>query len=253
MFLRKITQETAYPRPPEEAFEDVREALLRLGKLKSADEASRTLRGSMSGGGWVTLEVTISPAEGGSLLSLIARCDDVWGSGARRGIAALLKDLSEHQGGSAAPIQARSIAKAASLEDALTLGEKLSVGLFLLLASMGSLDVAWKRGLFPLSLEWLLLLSAASGAFAGLMLGKPRYWAIGLVSGAVTGLSAVGFSVFAFSQMTSTYKLVALVTTLLGCLPGIALFLGLRWLQDRLFPPRRRPRAQQPGPAGDQG
>src|SRR4051794_27380890 len=140
MFLRKITQEVPYPRPPEEAFRDARQTLLFVGKVKSADEASGTLKGSIPGGGWVTLEVRVSPAGDGSLLSLAARCDDVWGAGARRGLGLFLQGLPRQErdrtpGAPAAPVPR----KVPNLEADLSLTQKVRVAVFLLLASLGSL------------------------------------------------------------------------------------------------------------------
>jgi hypothetical protein len=205
--------------------------------VKSADPEHGTLEGTVSGGGWITLEITVSAAEGGALLSVVARCDDIWGAGARRGIDQFRQALPSQGDGLALPTP-RPAGPPPSLEDGLTLAQKLSVGLFLGLVSVCSLDVAWGRGLFPLSLDWLYLLSAAGGAFAGFMLVKRRYWAIALLAGAVAGLGAVALSIFTFREVTQTYKLVVIATTVLGCLPGVAVLLGLRWLQDRLFPPR---------------
>jgi hypothetical protein len=236
MFLRKITEEVSYPRPPQQAFEDARQALLRIGKVKKMDETAGTLSGSVSGGGWISLQVTITPEEAGSKLSLRAGCDDVWGAGARRGINAFLGALPIASSAAVGPAPAAA-PPLRSFEDGTTWPQKISVGLFLTFVSIASLDVAWKGGMFPLSQDWLHVLAAAAGAVTGVILGGRRYGLAGLVSGALTGVCAAAFSVLVFGQVTYLYKIVAFFTTLLGCLPGIILFFLLRALQDRLFKP----------------
>lgn len=238
MFLRKITQEVAHPCPPEQAFDEVQQTLMRIGKLKSVDEATRTVKGSISVGGWVTLEVVVRPAEEGSVLAVIGRCDDVWGVGARRGIASLLGALPHSPGGASPSHQpAPAVARPPSPMDDLSRVQQFSVGLFLGLVSLCSLDVAWGRGLFPFAQKWLFVLAGVGGAITGLMVAQKRYRGAGLLAGAVTGLGAVGISVFLFRQMTTVYNIVAIATTLIGCLPGIVLFQVLRILQDQVFPP----------------
>jgi chromate transport protein ChrA len=102
------------------------------------------------------------------------------------------------------------------------------------LTSMASLDVAWQRGLFPLSLTWLYLLAALGGAFTGFMLVQRRYLAAGLLGGAVAGLCGVWFSMLVFTHSTYTYKIVMAFTTILGCLPGLLLFAAtaVAWLRE---------------------
>jgi hypothetical protein len=233
MFLRKITQEVSYPRPPQQAFDDVQQALARIGKVKKVDEASGTLTGSVSGGGWVNLQVAITPAEGGSRLALRAGCDDVWGAGARRGISQFLAALPDAQGN---PPPAPAAPKLRSFEDGVPWPKKVSVGIFLAFVSLASLDVAWKGGMLPLSAAWLYGISAGLGAVTGLILAQRRYLLAGLVGGAVSGLCGSAFSVLVFGSVTYLYKIVAFFTTVLGCLPGLFLFAALRALQDYLFP-----------------
>jgi hypothetical protein len=239
MFLRKINQEVTYPHPPAQAFADVQQALQRIGKVKKVDEAAGTLKGSVSGGGWVTLQVTITPEEGGSRLALRAGCDDVWGAGAQRGITAFLGALPNATSAAVGPAPSAG-PPLRSLDDGTTWTQKISVGLFLVFVSLASLDVAWKGGMFPLSQEWLQGIAAAAGAVTGVIVVGRRYALAGLVSGAVTGVCAVAFSVLVFGQVTYLYKIVAFFTTLLGCLPGIVLFFLLRALQNRLFKPGGR-------------
>ena len=193
MFLRKITQEEAYPRPPAEAFENARQALLRIGKVKSADEAAGVLTGSVPGGGWVTLHITVLPAESGSRLAPGGSLRRRLGRRARRGIDLFLNALPNPRAGGAAAVPPRSIVQTPrSFEDGLTMAQKISVVMFFGLTCLSSLDVAWGPGLFPLSLEWLYALAAAGGAVTGLILVQPRYRIVGMLSGAVTGLCRRG-------------------------------------------------------------
>jgi hypothetical protein len=240
MFLRKITQDVSYPRAPADAFEDVCQALEQVGKLKWADESALAVKGTVRGGGWVVLEARVVPdADDRSVLSLTARCDDVWGAGARTGLAKVLGRLpyQADERGALVPAVAREQPPHRPTLG-LTTVQQVSLALFLVFTSMASLDVAWGRGIFPLSLGWLYLLAALAGALAGCVLAGRRYLGPGLVGGAVAGLGGVAFSVLVFSHATSLYSLVAVATTLLGCLPGLLQFAALRALQHMMFPPR---------------
>jgi hypothetical protein len=124
-----------------------------------------------------------------------------------------------------------------SVEDRLTLGQKLSAGLFVAWVGIGSLDVAW-YGFPGLSAEIVYAGSVALGVLTGLLWIKRRYRVAGILGGAVAGFTSPGLTIFALERSESASKLAMLGAVFLGALPGIAVILAIKWIQDQLFPPR---------------
>ena len=78
-------------RPPDEVFDQMRQALDRIGRIKEEREPE-FLRGSTRYGlQRVSLKVTIVPRADGSSIEVESFGDDVWGRAARKGIEKLLK------------------------------------------------------------------------------------------------------------------------------------------------------------------
>jgi hypothetical protein len=143
-----------------------------------------------------------------------------------------------------------------SPEDHLSTGQKVSFALFLLLVIIGSLEVAWHRMLyFPPAA--LYAAAVVMGVITALFWVRRRYLLAGILGGIVAGLTSVWFTIFVLESTDSAQKLVVVFTAFLGTLPGIAVLLGVKWAQDRLFPPVRRPGVpsapEGPPPSGAEG
>ena len=57
-----------------------------------------------------------------------------------------------------------------------------------------------------------------------------------MLSGAVAGLSALALCLYALHEATTVYRIALLFLAAVGMLPGVGVFLGLKVLQDRVFP-----------------
>jgi hypothetical protein len=233
----KATRQIAYPKSPTEAFADVQQALARVGKLRSADEAAGTVEGATRYGVQkVRVHIKIAAAEGHSLLTINARGDDIWGVAARNGIQQIEQVLghAEDAGAHAATDQKKLPAQ--SLGGQQTLSQKISAALFFAMVGIGSLDVAW-HGFAGLSVPTLYAICAVLGAVMGLCWVKRRYAFSAALSGAIAGFTSTWFTVFVLEQSPSIYKIALVFTVVFGALPGLAVLLGLKAVQDFLFPP----------------
>lgn len=81
-------------RLPSATFSALASALQEIGKIKETDEAEGFIRGTTRYGlQRVRLKIHVSSGETGSKVSVEALADDVWGRGARKGIAKLREAL----------------------------------------------------------------------------------------------------------------------------------------------------------------
>lgn len=133
-----------------------------------------------------------------------------------------------------------------NLEQSLSLGQKVSGVLFVLLVIVGSMDVA-EHGFLGFSPLVLSVSAAALGALTALLWIKRRYRVAGVIGGTVAGLTGVWFTIWVITHSETNSKLTNVGAAFLGMLPGLGVFLLLKWVQDRLSAPRRD-RAAVPSP-----
>jgi hypothetical protein len=94
MAFGKITQEMIYQKSPDETLVDLEKALNKLGKVKKIDQAENTIRGRTRYGlQTVKIQATVNGNDDESIISFIAKSDDVRGVGAKNGIERLIETL----------------------------------------------------------------------------------------------------------------------------------------------------------------
>jgi hypothetical protein len=124
-------------------------------------------------------------------------------------------------------------------EPLLTTSQQIVSAVFLLAIGIVSLDVSW-HGYLHIPRAAHYTGSAVLGAIAAPFWVRGRYLVIGLIAGAVAGFSGAWFTTFCLDHSDSAYKIVVVFAVALGALPGLGVLFGLKWLQDRIWPPRRR-------------
>jgi hypothetical protein len=93
--LGEAGRQVPYSKPPEAAFDDVCRALELIGKIRQADKAALTIRGTCRYGFQaIDLRIQVGPRDGASLIDIRAFSDDIRASGARHGTDRLLETLS---------------------------------------------------------------------------------------------------------------------------------------------------------------
>jgi hypothetical protein len=237
----------AYPKSAAEAFADVQSAMTLVGQLTAADTTTRVVQGfTRYGAQKVRLNVAIAENGPQSSLTVSGRSDDIWGVAANHGVRLLCQALgvAEQAGGPVGPAGPAKPPVWQDLERNLTPAQKVSSALFVAVAGLAAMDVAWWHMVPSLTVPLACAITAVIGAVTAIIWVKRRYAVAAALGGAVAGVGAVWFSILVLEQSTTTYKLVLLFTAILGALPGVAILLGLRWLQDRLFPPPAEPKKE---------
>ncbi len=79
-------------------------------------------------------------------------------------------------------------------------------------------------------------LMALVGGLAGMLVGW-QYFVPGFFGGLLAGLGGLGAMAFFIERSTYTNNYIFVLVAGLGCLPGVGVGFGLRFLQDLLIPP----------------
>ncbi len=240
-----ITQEIPLRLSPQEAFADARMALFQIGQVGQVDEEKRTLEGSMRyGAQQVQLKIAVAADGDHCVLVVTGTSDDIWRYGAKQGIQQLRAALEGMHGPAATPQQmARAGSNDAPGVDAIQhWGKKLSFPAFLVVVSLGSLVMTQERVPLrsPLMLQFAGVAMGA-GAVVAWLHAPWRYQLIAMLSGAVAALSAIALCLLVLQDASAVYRVALLLLAAVGMLPGVGVFLGLKALQDRVFP--RQPTA----------
>jgi hypothetical protein len=94
MAFGKITQEMKYQKSPHETLIDLEKALNNLGKVKKIEQTANTIHGRTRFGlQSVKIQATVNGNDDESIISFIAKSDDVGGVGARNGLDRLMETL----------------------------------------------------------------------------------------------------------------------------------------------------------------
>jgi len=94
MAFGKITQEISYNQSTDKTLEDLKEALSRIGKVKSVDPDALLIKGKTRFGlQTVKIEATINGDDENSVISFVGKSDDIKGVGAKKGLEHLIETM----------------------------------------------------------------------------------------------------------------------------------------------------------------
>jgi predicted RND superfamily exporter protein len=104
--------------------------------------------------------------------------------------------------------------------------QKVCIGLFTALTGVPALEMNGFGGILPpLSLLTWVLICAVLGAFiVALYFPDRRWWAVGLLPGALMGVLSMGALYFYTQHRSEVYSIELVLVALVGILPGAALY-----------------------------